>query len=516
MKKIIFLCFIFIVKISNIFNIIIIPYQSLNPLLTNNSTLIELIKNASDFSIINALSNNLIYTEFNVGENIQTVPTFIEMRTQDFVIKDIQRNEQIDNIENKNSQQISNGNYLLEPLLKKKYYNSKLSDSFTFVEDCYDFLNIYLPIKNVCGNETVYMNKKKNINDASKTSQVNFYVKLKRLESYDHRPAIIGLNYYSKFISDLKKNEEINGYDFTFKYTNKLEDKGELIIGDLPYIYDSNNYQEKNMRSAKLNKDLTIKWSLEFDVIISSKKNNQNDYYLELNEISYFYIEEYFITGSNIYFNYIEENFFKKYIENNKCKRGIHKKQNNDNNFFHILCYIDNENERKEFFDEFPTLILYQKEMDFRFKLNASDLFTIIPDGKRILFNIDFTYNSNKWILGKHFFKKYQLFFNSDSNLISYFIQTSDLENNIEITAKNGKGWKIVLIILLIIVAFSIGIIFGRALCAKYNRKIRANELEDNYSYVANDNKKNDNNNDLKGLNIDNNFNLKSKYYNLN
>jgi hypothetical protein len=58
--------------------------------------LLELIKNSSDKSIVDTLSHNLIYTEFNIGENIQTVPSFIEMRTKDFVIKDVFINENID------------------------------------------------------------------------------------------------------------------------------------------------------------------------------------------------------------------------------------------------------------------------------------------------------------------------------------------------------------------------------------------------------------------------------------
>ena len=140
--------------------------------------------------------------------------------------------------------------------------------------------------------------------------------------------------------------------------------------------------------------------------------------------------------------------------------------------------------------------------MNYNFTLNSTDLFTIIPDGKRILFNIDFTFNSNKWILGKPFFKKFQLFFNSDTNLISYFIPPKNLENNVEIDSNKGNSLKIFLIIFLTCLAFALGIIFGRALCSKYNRKIRANELEDNYSYISNDKNK------INNKDVSDNFNL--------
>ena len=152
--------------------------------------------------------------------------------------------------------------------------------------------------------------------------------------------------------------------------------------------------------------------------------------------------------------------------------------------------------------------------MFHNFSLTSEDLFTIIPDGKRILFNIDFILNSNKWILGKPFFKKYQLIFNSDSNLISYYVNPKDININREEEYKNnkvGNGVKIFIIIFLIILAFVVGIIFGRILCNKYNRKLRANELEDNYSY----NTINSNNDDNK-TDLINNNNSKSKYYQLN
>ena len=178
------------------------------------------------------------------------------------------------------------------------------------------------------------------------------------------------------------------------------------------------------------------------------------------------------------------------------------------------MCNIEDENKRKEFFDEFPDLIFSQRDMDYKFRLTAEDLFTIIPDGKRILFNVDFVYNWNKWILGKPFLKKYQLIFNSDSNTISYYINPNNKIINKEEGNKGGNGLKIFLIIFFVILAFIVGIVFGRALCIKYNRKLRANELEDNFSYIVDDRIK-DNENGATDINLKKD-NYKSKYYYLN
>ena len=67
------------------------------------------------------------------------------------------------------------------------------------------------------------------------------------------------------------------------------------------------------------------------------------------------------------------------------------------------------------------------------------------------------------------------------------------------------------IMIFLIILALVVGIILGRVLCIKYNRKMRANELEDNFSYNTNDSLNDDNKQEF----INNN-NSKSKYYQLN
>ena len=130
------------------------------------------------------------------------------------------------------------------------------------------------------------------------------------------------MNYYNNFIPVLKEKKEIEGYYFSFNYTNINEESGQLIIGNLLHLFDKNNFEEKNLRTAKLIIDLKIKWSLHFDIYISSKnKINTNEQALELEENGSFLIEEFFITGSQKYFTYIQNNFFAKYISQNMCEK---------------------------------------------------------------------------------------------------------------------------------------------------------------------------------------------------
>ena len=513
--------FIFIIILSYISNIIIIPFRTLNPLLYDNADLLELIKNSSDKSIVETLSKNLIYADLNIGKNMQTIQTFIEMNSKDLIIKDILIHDDNKKDKKTNSDFALCDNNLLNKIFIGKYYNSSNSESYVYVRDCYDYiydksLFNFIYKKNICANESIFVKHKQNINDKETIKQIEIYTVFSELNNNDQRPGILGLNYNNGFIPVLKKQSGIKGNYFTFKFHNPLEDKGDLIIGDLPHIYDSINYEEKNLRSAMIIKYNDIKWSLNFDIYASSQNKDKNQTHLAIDELSYFYIEESFITGSDSYYKFIDVNFFKKYIDKKICKKEYRYRSYYGNSYINFICYIENEDKRKEFFKEFPLLILHQKQMNYKFYFDYKDLFTVIPDGKRILFNVDFLSNCREWIIGKPFFKKYQLIFNSDSDLISYYIQPNNLDNNIEIGNNERKGLKIFLIIFLTILVFVLGIIFGRALCSKYIRKIRANELEDNYSYIGKDINSLNNQNDSKNITLDNIDKFKSKYYNLN
>ena len=501
---------IFLIMISYISPIIIIPFQTYNPLLAKNVTLLGLISNSSNEEIINAIFYNLIYTNINIGaNNYQSIQTFIEMPTKESVMRDKNNNDYSQNQRKKSTDFYFSENILLKDLIRNEYYNSSNSISYKFIKRCYEATFYYIISADLCGNETISLTKKDYKTDKEIIIQSDLNIKFKPLDIYDQRPGVIGLNHNNTFISELKDKGKINNYAFTFKYFNSTEDKGEIIIGDLPHIYDRGNYVEKNLRNAKIYKDkISVGWSLTFDVLIKLKNANKSDFILDLSNIFTFNIEQFFITASNKYLIFIEEKFFTKYIDEKICEKYIYRHHDNIQNFFYFICNIDNENKKEELFNEFPELIFYQKEMDYNFILNAKDLFTILPDGKRILFNINFLYNSNEWILGKPFFKKYQMIFNHDSNLISYYIKQSNI--NVNIKGNNIIKWnglKIILIIFLIIFLVAFGIMFDRFLCIKYNRKLRANELEDNFSYAAKDSKNINQENDLMYFNFKNDNN---------
>ena len=500
---------IFSILFSFIFNIIIFPFETYSPLISKNKKLLELLKNASDEEIIETILINLIYTKFEIGDKIQTIPTFIEMNSNEFYINDLKMKDIIPYNKDMIYKNFTyNDNYLLNNIFLLNYYNSSLSQSYKYITTCPEYLAEFFLDRDYCANDTIYLAFKKNITDKEIKKQITFYISFKGFDKLDHRPGMIGLDINnSDLILKLKQYSQIEKYIWSIKYNNNIEEKGELIIGDFPHIYDSNNYNEDNLRNAKVIKLKYFSWRINFDdvYLTTFNKNKKEYFYLQKNEIAIFSIEEFFIVGTNEYFKMIEETFFKKYIEEGICKKKRHNKPGQYNFYFYFICYIKNKNKKEELINIFPSLTFYQKEMNYNFTLDSKDLFTIFPDDNRILFNIEFSYGSDEWILGKPFFKKYQLVFNPDSKLISYY----DNENSEKkLNLKEDHNSKIIIIIFLIIVAFIVGIIFGRIICTKYNRKIRANELEDNYSYISK-------NNNMINMNLKKE-NFKSDYKNIN
>ena len=89
-------------------------------------------------------------------------------------------------------------------------------------------------------------------------------------------------------------------------------------------------------------------------------------------------------------------------------------------------------------------------------------------------------------ILCTTFLRKFQFVYNNDLKTIGYY---KPIKNNIKENLKvinNTKTSKIIVIIILIIIFSFLLIFIGMIIQKKYfnkNRKIRANELEENFSY---------------------------------
>ena len=398
---------------------------------------IKKIYNKDDISFF--LIDNDIQTELKFGTPAQKVPIFIVF------------NEYLSVITNKSV----GGKY--NSINSKTYINTSYVDVFYFLNKGQSFYG-----KN--SKDNIHFNIKNNYIESNqistKTFNYSFILCSTKEEDEKKKKNMIGLQFrpvYSErdenFLNQLKENNEIQ----TFTYF--------INFPDSEIIFNVQNYGDFNYINYKLDNFKTI---IEFDNI---EYNNESDYTNEA-EINFDFNG---ITSTLNYLNYINNTFFEKYYNNNICY---------DIQITYKDIYLVIACDKSKFnYKDFPSIFFYHKKLNKTFELNKDDLF--IEKNNTIYFLV---YHHKiifpKWILGYPFLKKYRIVFDPEKKIIgipnrNFIIKTEHLNKNQII---------IIFLILIIIFMFLIFIKFCLILKNKINRKIRANELEENYEYLSNQN----------------------------
>jgi hypothetical protein len=191
------------------------------------------------------------------------------------------------------------------------------------------------------------------------------------------------------------------------------------------------------------------------------------------------------IVGSQKYMELIEEQFFWHYTPGQACKKNIL-----NDKFYYFVC-DSNILSMDEIKTTFPSIYMKQIDFNFIFELTPDDLF--VTRGDKIFFLVVFNKNNptNSFLLGSNFLKKYLFYFDNDKNQIAFLRDNTNKNGQNEVIVVhwyNSPGTVIILIILFLIIG-SAGFYFGRKFYLK--RKLRANELEDQFSYESSKDKKN-------------------------
>ena len=251
------------------------------------------------------------------------------------------------------------------------------------------------------------------------------------------------------FIQKLKDDNITKSYVFSIKYNN--DNEGEFIIGDYPHNFIS-NYLEENFRFTRIEIGIGLKWKITVDDI------KYNNYYLK-EKIIEFQINLNIIYAPEEFKNLIDENLFNEKI-NKSCFKGF-------SDLFKYEFYYCNSSNIK---NNFSKVFFINRELNTTFELGYNDLF--IEKNNIFYFLIGFRKGDKNWILGKPFFKKYQIIFDSEKKIIGLY------------NIKNNKFP----IIPLIVILFLIIIIIIQILYYKKNlnkkRKKRMNEIEETFEYL--------------------------------
>jgi hypothetical protein len=298
-------------------------------------------------------------------------------------------------------------------------------------------------------------------------SKINFQILIendKENKPYYYGIAGIGLN----------KDKEIINYP---KFLNQLYDKGiiknyywyvnyslnKLIIGEEDDNLLIKNSQEILVKPfIDIYSDISIMdWNILFNEVYLSSNSEENKFVIHHNTSNSqaqgtLKIDFGFILGTPRYRIYLNEKFFNKLIEENKCFMHKYSSKNKyKSNYYLYTCNKSFESEIKK---KFQSIKFISNEFNYIFELNYDDLFVNIEDNKFLLFMVVFevvnmnTVNYFRWILGEPFLRKYKFIFNPNKKTIIFQKQQMIIDkssnNNFNVYI---KSFCIVLIILIIL-----------------------------------------------------------------
>ena len=203
------------------------------------------------------------------------------------------------------------------------------------------------------------------------------------------------------------------------------------------------------------------------------------------------------IVGTNDFKINITDDFFNKYIEKGICSI----KEYNSFNIFECNPETFTNKDIKKF----PIIYISIIEASHIFELKSEELFIQINNKWyfEIIFPIE-DLETERWILGRIFMRKYPVKFSPSSRLIGFYIKQNegDINNNdnkeekdIDKKINNKNKYNIIIYVIIIVIALiftGIGLFLGKQIF--YPRKKRANELlDDNYEYETMNKKDNKN-----------------------
>ena len=243
-------------------------------------------------------------------------------------------------------------------------------------------------------------------------------------------------------------------------------------------------------------KDNSFYWEISMKEIYYKNKFYKNRVVCELNPLFEL------IIGTNDYKLNIKKDFFSFYIYKNICLINKIKE--------YQIFECDESKFTLEDIKNFPSLYMFNANIEYEFEMIGEELFYKLNN--KYYFIIVFPekdLESNKWVIGKMFLRKYPVIFSPLNRLVGFYLKDNDFhvpyreekekENKEKVEEQLTKYKKIYtkniyLYIEIIVISFifiCLGLYFGRKIY--FNRKRKINELiDDNYRYVSETSKDNE------------------------
>ena len=253
-------------------------------------------------------------------------------------------------------------------------------------------------------------------------------------------------------VYQLKYNKVIDNYNYYFDYN-----KENLVLGE---YFDEN---DKNFYKANSRTRIWDHININFNNIYYNEYSKNNKKYNETNVGGLISLNTNGIVGTNNYKTYFDEFMKENFPSCNKIYFSYASK-----NYYGYECH-KNINIKN-----FKSIKFFNQELNHTFELDYNDIFVKCEDKYVMMIYFKDDENQFAWILGTIFLKKYKLIFNLSS-------QTIGMMKNLK--EKNDKIILYIICCILLIIIIILSIFLYRCYLNK-PRKIKANELNENYDFV--------------------------------
>ena len=373
---------------------------------------------------------------------------------------------------------------------KLTLFNFKINK---FLEKNIDDMNIILGINDQYKENPYFINLGLELlrtNKYIEKQEYNFIYQLKSKNIID--------DCYIIYIFDKGKN--IKGQNL-YNIDELFNSKGKIIIGDLINYYQSKNFSKNQLvsvYSSSVDSSL-LNWAIKFNDVYYILENKKESEFYKIFNID---INNFVIEAPRSYQYLIKNHFFNNYLLKGICHLY------SDYGFETYYCDKSN-NFSISNLKSFPSIFMQSNDLLYTFELNYEDLF-FEKDGQ-FWFLITFpTFNEiTEWYIGNIFLRKYNLLFNHDSKIISFYnpnlSKNEKVPNNKNSSKFNNTAIKFFILVIIILSAFSIilGIFIGKMCYQNKKNKVRLNELDDNFDYEIKNNIKKEFNDDSESKLID-------------
>jgi len=467
----------FLLSIISIKSYIILPFK-------------EIIKDeVYDFKDVDELLDELsylkLYSEFYIGSSPHKLPVLFDPNINYFKL-----------IENTQEQLKSPDNYYpssSESFKYEEYINKKIisgNEILRYASETFHFIMTEGEIS------SIYSNKDKGIIDANSFhsfNNINFLIiESKEISNFCGHLGFSTRNMLvESFVNELYEKSLIEATIWSVDFPDFEEDtlkKGNIIIGELPHIYNPKYYQENQYFTTKLFtkeiNNINIAWHIKIDSATILKKYYENTQQKEIGA-SMPYLETislefgaYMMYAPNNLFEQLKDLYFDNLFDAGICDYKKIKK----NNDIIIVIFCDQKLFDKNEQINFPTIYFDIQKLGGNFELNYKDVF--ITKNDKIFFMIAFSSKNfkNTIKLGQIFLYKYQFTFDYNSNEIGFYRTDLDSKRVFHRIKRSFKGKGILIMLFLIILIGGLYFCYKKGLIKK--RLIDYNTANKNISHL--------------------------------